>query len=51
MQNVCFEAVDTKHPPFKGLIVEENLSFDNLPEFERLAIWDQLYSAADARLF
>lgn len=51
MQNVQIDSVDTKEPPFMGINIEENLKFENLPEFERLAIWNQLYKTTNTRLY
>lgn len=51
MQNVQFPPVDALEPPFKGLSFEENLKFDFLPEFDRLAIWNQLYRDTNTSLY
>lgn len=51
MQNVTMEPVNTLEPPFKGLNISENLKFEILPEYERLAIWDRLYKETNTPLY
>lgn len=51
MQGVQFEPVEALEPPFKGLILDEDIKFDVLPEGERLEIWDQLYKATNNPLY
>lgn len=51
MENVKWEPVDTQQPPFKCLNLDEHISFVNLPENERLTIWNALYEATKTKLF
>lgn len=51
MENVEWKPVDTQQPPFKCLNLDEHLSFINLPESERLTIWNELYEATKTKLF
>lgn len=51
MENVEWKPVDTQQPPFKCLNLDEHLSFVNLPESERLTIWNELYEATKTKLF
>lgn len=51
MENVEWKPVDSKSPPFKCLDIGEHLTFDDLPETERLAVWDELYTSTKSRLF
>jgi hypothetical protein len=51
MENVVWEPVDSQQPPFKCLNFDENLSYINLPETQRLAIWNELYETTNTRLY
>ena len=51
MENVRWEAVDCSVPPFKCLNINECLTFEDLPETSRLAVWDELYKESNSRLF
>jgi hypothetical protein len=51
MQGVQFDPVESKESPYKGLIIEENLKFEILPEHQRLASWNQLYEDSNRPLY
>ena len=51
MESIIWQQVDSKSPPFKCLNIGEHLTFENLPETERLAVWDKLYMKTNSRLF
>lgn len=51
MQNVKWNPVDTKHPPFMCLNIDENLEFKILPEAERLQLWDDLFIETNTPLY
>lgn len=51
MQNVQWEPIDTKKAPFKGLTFGEELSFDIIPQTERLRTWDQLFEATNTPMY
>lgn len=51
IQNVRFDPVEGIAPPFKGLIIGEDLKFEILPENERLEIWNQLYNSSNTPLY
>lgn len=51
MEDVEWKPVESREPPFKCLNIQEHLSFERLPEAERLAVWDELYRATNTPLF
>lgn len=51
MQDVTFESVDTKVPPFKCLNIEENLTFEELPETQRMKVWNEIFEAINVKLY
>lgn len=51
MEGIKWEAVDCSEPPFKCLNIGECLTFEELPETSRLAVWDNLYKESNSRLF
>lgn len=51
MENVVWESVDSQQPPFKCLNFDEHLSFINLPETERLAVWNELFETTGTKLY
>jgi hypothetical protein len=51
VENVVFDPVDSKQPPFEGLIINEELCFSYLPEFDRLAAWNKLFHDTQTRLY
>jgi hypothetical protein len=51
MEGVKWEALNCFAPPFKCLNIGECLSFEDLPETSRLAVWDDLYKESNSRLF
>lgn len=51
MGDVVWKPVDSSSPPFKCLNICENLTFEDLPESERLAVWDDLYKETNSRLY
>jgi Carboxylesterase family len=51
MENVEWKPVDTQQPPFKCLNLDVHLSAINLPESERLTIWNELYEATNTKLY
>jgi len=51
MQGVKVDPVDTLQPPYKGLIIEENLKFDTLPMNKALAVFDQVYKDTNTTLY
>jgi hypothetical protein len=51
MQSIHIDPVESLEPPFKGLIIEENLSFGDMPACERLTAWDRLYKETNTPLY
>lgn len=51
MESVTWKPVESNELPFKCLNFDEHLSFINLPESERLAIWNELYEETNTRLY
>lgn len=51
MESVVWKSAESQQPPFKCLNFDEHLSYINLPESERLAIWNELYDMTNTRLF
>lgn len=51
MESVTWKPVESNELPFKCLNFDEHLSFINLPESERLALWNELYEETNTRLY
>jgi hypothetical protein len=51
LQNVDIKPVDSTSPPFSGFIIDEKLQFRQMPEYQRLSIWDELYIKTNTPLF
>ena len=51
MQDVQWKPINSMKPPFKCLIIGENLSFEDFPEAERMKAWDEIFEATKHKLF
>lgn len=51
MENVTWKPVESLELPFKCLNFDDDLSFIDLPESDRLAIWNKLYEDTNTRLY